>query len=99
MFNARLYAGQTFVAVADAWWPEAGVAAEVESREWHLSPEDWERTLRRHARISAHGIIVLHFTPGQIRAEPERVLADIESALAAGQSRPALPVRALPAAS
>jgi len=24
MFNARLYIGQTFVAVADAWWAEAG---------------------------------------------------------------------------
>jgi len=96
VFNARLYAGQTFVAVADAWWAEAGVVAEVDSREWHLSPEDWERTLRRHARMSAHGIIVLHFTPGQIRDEPARVVADIESALTAGRSRPALPVQALP---
>ncbi len=30
MFNARLYAGNLFIAVADAWWPDAGVAAEVE---------------------------------------------------------------------
>jgi very-short-patch-repair endonuclease len=96
MFNARLYIGQTFVAVADSWWAEAGVAVEVDSREWHLSPEDWERTLERHARMSAHGIIVLHFTPRQIRDEPGRVIAGIKSALAAGRSRPALAVRALP---
>ena len=97
MFNARLFAGKIFIAVADAWWPEAGVAAEVDSREWHLSPEDWEKTIQRHARMSAHGIIVLHFTPNQIRHEPARVVADIRSALAAGRARPALAVRALPA--
>ena len=32
LFNPRLYAGTAFIAVPDAWWPEAGVAAEVESR-------------------------------------------------------------------
>jgi hypothetical protein len=99
MFNARLFAGKIFIAIADAWWPEAGVAAEVDSREWHLSPEDWEKTLQRHARMSAHGIIVLHFTPKQIRYEQARVVADIESALQAGRARPTLAVQALPARS
>jgi very-short-patch-repair endonuclease len=96
MFNARLQAGQVLIAVADAWWPEAAVVAEVDSREWHLSPADWERTLRRHARLTAHGILVLHFTPRQIRTEPAAVAAAIRAALDAaradGQSR----VRALP---
>jgi hypothetical protein len=82
-FNAKLYAGQEFLAVADAWWPGAGVAGEVESREWHLSPGDWEDTLARSARLTSHGIKVLHFTPGQIRTEPARVIADIRRALAA----------------
>lgn len=95
MFNASLYAGPAFVATADAWWPEAGVVAEVDSREWHLSPDDWERTLRRHAAISAHGIIVLHFTPRQIRKEPAKVAADIRAALAAGRGRGALAIRAV----
>ena len=68
MFNARLYDdGGALIAVPDAWWPDAGVAAEVDSRQWHLSPADWERTMARHARMSQHGIIVLHFSPGQIR--------------------------------
>ena len=97
MFNARLYAGQTLIAVADAWWPQAGVAVEVDSKEWHLSPEDWERTLRRHAAMAAQGIVVLHFTPRQLREEPERVLADIRAALRNGQARGPLGIRALPA--
>jgi hypothetical protein len=82
LFNAKLYAGRKFLAVADAWWPDAGVAGEVESREWHLSPDDWEYTLTRSARLTSHGIRVLHFTPGQIRSEPARVAGDIRKALA-----------------
>jgi hypothetical protein len=97
MFNARLYVDQTFISIADAWWSDAGVAAEVDSREWHISPEDWQHTLRRHSRMSAQGIIVLHVTPDQIRYEAARVVADITSALAAGRARPRLAIRALPA--
>ena len=81
MFNARLYTGPDLLAVPDAWWPDAGVAVEVESREWHLSPEDWEATLRRSRQMSAMGIIMVHVTPQQIRTEPERIVADIRSAL------------------
>jgi hypothetical protein len=58
MFNARLFgADGRFIATVDAWWAQAGVAAEVDSREWHLKPADWESTMRRHARISSHGIL------------------------------------------
>lgn len=97
MFNPQLYLGDKFVAMPDAWWPEAGVAGEVDSREWHLSPEDWERTLRRHDLMSACGIIVLHFTPSQVRREPADVLASIQAALAVGRRRPPLPLHAVPA--
>jgi hypothetical protein len=97
MFNARLYAGKVFIAMVDAWWPDAGVAAEADSQAWHLLPEDWEHTMRRHARMSAQGIIVLHFSPNQVRGEPRRVIADLKAALAAGRARPPLAIRALPA--
>jgi very-short-patch-repair endonuclease len=97
LFNARLYAGRDFLAVADAWWPDAGVAVEVDSREWHLSPEDWQRTLRRSARLSACGIIVLHVTPQRIRTEAGSVAAEIRSALDAGCARPRLAIRTLSA--
>ena len=99
MFNARLYLGRTFLAKPDAWWPEAGVAAEVDSREWHLSPGDWAQTMARHARMTACGILVLHFTPTQVRTQPAAVATDIRSALQAGRQRAALDIRALPAAS
>jgi hypothetical protein len=97
VFNARLYSGPDFLAMADAWWPEAGVVVEVDSREWHLSPEDWERTLRRGTRMGALGINVMHFTPRRIRTEAAMVAAEIRSALESGRAGPRLTVRTLPA--
>jgi hypothetical protein len=95
LLNARLYGPDgTLIAIPDAWWPQAGVAVEVDSRQWHLRPADWERTMRRHAQMSSHGIIVLHFTPGQIRSEPAAVIAAIADALKAGAARPPLAVSA-----
>lgn len=70
------------IAVADAWWAEARVAGEVDSREWHLSPADWERTMRRHNELARCGVQVLHFSPRQIKAEPRAVVAAIAGALA-----------------
>jgi very-short-patch-repair endonuclease len=96
-FNARLYDEKTLIAVADCWWEDAGVAAEVDSREYHYSAEDWQRTMRRHDRLVARGVLVLHFTPARIRAEPQAVAAEIRSALIAGRDRPRLPIRCLPA--
>jgi hypothetical protein len=97
MLNPRLFAGETFIASPDCWWPRAGLAAEVDSREWHLSPADWERTLARHRRMTGYGITVLHFTPGQIAREPRAVIRDLAAALAMGRGRPVLPIIAKPA--
>jgi hypothetical protein len=97
MFNPRLFAGRAFLAVPDCWWPDVGVAAEVDSRAWHLSPQGWENTLARHARMAAVGIIVLHFAPRQIYAQRSEVAAVILGALAAARGRPLPQVRTLPA--
>jgi len=98
MFNPRLYLPSgTFLACPDAWWPEAGLAVEVDSKRWHLSPEQWERTMSRHARLGEHAIVTLHFTPHQLRTEPAFVVAKIKNAYKAGIARPRLPIAALPA--
>ena len=96
-FNARLYADGEFIASPDAWWRHAGVAGEVDSHEYHLSPEDHERTLARDARMRAVGINVLHFTPRQIRTQPAQVIAAIRSALAVPAFRPTVPIRTVSA--
>jgi hypothetical protein len=97
LFNPTLYLGEVFLARPDAWWPEFGVAVEVDSREWHLSPADWEHTMARHRRMAAAGIIVLHVSPRQLREHPEQVMAEIEAALRSGRRLPritTLPVAA-----
>jgi very-short-patch-repair endonuclease len=83
----------TLIAIADAWWPEAGLVAEVDSREWHLSPADWAKTMRRHNELTSFGLQVLHFTPGQIRHEPRSVVTAIAGALKSGTSTATAPRR------
>jgi hypothetical protein len=97
LYNPSLYAGTEFIAIPDAWWPDAGVAGEIDSRQWHLSPSDWERTLARGTRMSAHGIIVLRFPPRRLRTEPRVVAAELRSALEAGRARGRLDIKAVPA--
>jgi hypothetical protein len=95
LFNPSLYDGDLFLGKPDGWWPDAGVAGEVDSRAWHLSPEDWDRTRRRHDRMAAAGIIVLHFSPRELRREPAKVADLIKGALNRGLSRPPLSIRTI----
>jgi len=89
LYNPKLFVAGEFLAMPDAWWPEFGVAAEVESKAWHMSPADWQRTLDRQARMSAQGIVVLPFAPVRLRTAKQQVAKEIRSALA--NSRGPLP--------
>jgi hypothetical protein len=96
LFNPSLYDGDTFLGKPDAWWPDAGVAGEADSREWHLGPSGWDRTRNRHDLMAAAGIIVLHFSPRELRREPAKVVQLIKGALDRGSQRPPLPIRIIP---
>jgi hypothetical protein len=85
LFNPSLFLKGRLLAKPDAWWPDYGVAVEVDSREWHLAPDDWEATMRRDRRLTAAGIQVLHVSPRQLRIEPDRIVCDIAAALRAGR--------------
>jgi hypothetical protein len=97
LYNPRLYVGKVFLASPDAWWPGSGLAVEVDSRAWHLSPADWERTLARHARMTAEGILVLHFPPGRLRKERRAIVSEMRSALSRSQG-PLPHIRTVPGA-
>jgi very-short-patch-repair endonuclease len=97
VFNAQLFdANGTFIAMVDAWWQDSGVAAEVDSRAYHLSAEDQDRTTERHDRLVAYGILTLHFPPKRLRTDPAGVISEIRRAIGKGQERPPLPVKGLP---
>jgi hypothetical protein len=97
MYNAELYtADGTFLGIVDAWWQRAGVAAEVDSRRYHLSPADYERTVMRHNRLAAQGINVLHFLPDTVKSEPSTVIRNLRGAIRSGTAQPPLPIVAKP---
>jgi hypothetical protein len=96
-YNADLYTlDGVFLGRPDAWFGRAGVAGEVDSREYHLAAGDYAQTTERHNRMEAAGINVLHWLPSTIKAEPRRVIADLKAAIAAGNKRPPLPIKAIP---
>jgi hypothetical protein len=98
LYNATLYSADgTFLGIADAWWQRAGVAAEVDSREYHLSPDDYARTTARHNRMAQQGINMLHFLPSTLRREPSVVSANLRGAINQGNAQPPLPITATPA--
>jgi hypothetical protein len=97
MYNAELYTlDGLFLGRPDAWFARAGVAGEVDSRQYHLRAKDYETTTLRHNRMEAAGIHVLHWLPSTIKADPRRVIADLRSAIAAGNKCPPLPIKAIP---
>jgi hypothetical protein len=99
MYNADLYTlDGIFLGRPDAWFARAGVAGEVDSREYHLRAKDYEETTRRHNRMEAAGIHLLHWLPSTIKTDPRQVIDDLRNAITAGHKRPPLPIKAVLAA-
>jgi hypothetical protein len=93
IFNAQLFdADGTFIATADAWWEEAGVVAEVDSRAYHFAAKDQDRTNQRHDRLIAHGILTLHFAPKRMKTDAVGIVREIRQAIEKGLQRPPLPI-------
>lgn len=78
------------VATADAWWDEVGLAWEVDSYAFDLSPADAKAALHRAARLTACGVLVVHTPPTQLRDDPDAVIKLLRSAhaQAAARTRP-----------
>lgn len=96
-WNVRLLtADGALLGIADAWWDSVGLAWEIDSYEFHLSPADYSDTLTRNARMTGAGLVVVHTVPNRIRREPKSVLTELRNAYghAAARSRP--PVIARP---
>ncbi|MDN5857046.1 MAG: hypothetical protein L0H84_00340 [Pseudonocardia sp.] len=102
LWNPRLVDDETgqLIAVPDAWFDAAGVAWEIDSYEFHLSPQDYEKTLRRRRALTARGVVVVPHTPSQLTSDGKEVVGDlyahVSRATAAG-TRAALKIRAIPA--
>ncbi|WP_042800945.1 hypothetical protein [Streptomyces sp. C] len=92
LWNARLYTPDgTFLASPDAYWPDEGVALEVDSAEYHYTRDAWQATLRRRLRLEAHGILVASATPSMIRDTPKEVIEALRTLLTLATTRPTPP--------
>lgn len=76
------------VATTDAWWDEVGLAWEVDSYAFDLSPADATAALTRAARLTASGVLVLHTSPTQLREEPAKVADLLRTAYGKAKARP-----------
>ncbi|MFG2233165.1 hypothetical protein ACGFNX_24685 [Streptomyces sp. NPDC048723] len=92
LWNARLDGPDgTFLASPDAYWPEEGVALEIDSAEYHYTRDAWQATLHRRLRLESRGVLVASTTPGLLRDRPADVIAALRALLILGAARPAPP--------
>ncbi|WP_273943096.1 hypothetical protein [Kutzneria chonburiensis] len=68
------------LAIVDAWWEDVGLAWEIDSKEFHLAPSDYERTMTRHSALAAAGVMVVHTLPSQLKKDPSGVVRDLVAA-------------------
>ncbi len=66
LYNPSLYTPDgELLCRPDAYEPETGTIAEVDSQEYHLAPAGWKYTMARHARVTSYGLALLHFPPSR----------------------------------
>lgn len=66
----------------DCYWPDAGVAVELDGYEYHRTRDDFDRDRRRDTALAARGIQVIRVSWDQITKRPVRTIAEIAQALA-----------------
>ncbi|MFI5660739.1 hypothetical protein [Streptomyces sp. NPDC051684] len=93
LWNPNLHDPLTgaFLARPDAYWPAEGLALEIDSREYHLDPSSWRRTLSQRNRLAAAGLPVLAVTAEDLRGRGEGVAGEIRGALAEARGPPPPP--------
>ncbi len=73
----------TLLGVADAWWPEAGLAWSLGTQRLPLPQDDPTR-----ATLAELGITVLHTDPEQLRTAPDTVMAELAAAFTYAATNP-----------
>ncbi|WP_433032021.1 hypothetical protein [Actinomycetospora sp. CA-053990] len=89
LWNARLYdPSGTYIAQADAYFPDVGLAWEIDSYKHHFLLADWDATLRRRARIQSFGVLVAHTRPRRLLTEGPAVIEELWGSYRLAAARP-----------
>jgi hypothetical protein len=96
-FNVYLRAADgTSIGEVDAWWADAGVAAEIDSQEYHFYRDGWLKTDAKHGRLLKHDIWPHHFAPNRVTSDWPGVYAELKASINNGLKRPRLNIIAFP---
>lgn len=96
-FNVFLRAMDgTSIGEIDAWWADAGVAAEIDSQEYHFYREGWLKTNAKHGRMLKHDIKPHHFAPRRVANDWPGIYAELKASINNGLKRPRLNIAAIP---
>lgn len=96
LWNREVFtAGDEWLVTPDAVWPDLGVALELDSLAWHLSPQSYRRTQARQRRMTKYGLLVLPVAPGDVETRLGEILDEIRQTLETARRRvpPTLRVR------
>lgn len=63
--------------VLDECWRALRAAVEIDSREYHSSDADWERTLARHNDLTRAGLALLHVSPASVTRPGSTFVPDV----------------------
>ena len=74
----------TDIGEADAWWADAGVSAEIDSREYHFYRDGWLKTDAKHSRMLKYGILPHHFAPTRSDNDWPAVYGNLRSSIHEG---------------
>ncbi len=96
MWNARLYdARGKFIAMPDAWFDDVGLAWQIDSRAWHLSPESYDLTMDRRSAMMAEDAVVMHTRPTKLTQCAAEVLHELVGNHRRAGRRPRPPIIAV----
>jgi hypothetical protein len=77
-----IYDGDRFIAEVDLAWPSHMVGVELQSKKHHLHSVAFERDKRRLNDARLHGWNVLEYTFKYYRTHPNRLVTEVQTALA-----------------
>jgi very-short-patch-repair endonuclease len=63
----------------DCYWPEVGLAVELDGRPYHVAVRDMERDKREDASLLRRGINVLRITDLRLELDARGVLEDVRA--------------------
>lgn len=84
LFNAH----GRFLGRPDAWFDDVGMAWQIDSYQWHLSPEAYAATVDRDAVMTGEGVWVLRTLPAKLRRKPGQALQTLEKNYGQAAARP-----------